>query len=263
VLGWPVSHSRSPAVQNAALAAAGLTHWRYQLLPAPRELFAELVIALPAAGFHGVNVTIPHKRAALALATAPTPRALAIGAANTLTFGTGGAIAADNTDAPALIAALPFGVAGRTALVLGAGGSARAAVWALLDAGAAQVWVWNRTHGRAQALCDELGGSPAERAGPADVLINCTSVGLDGSSSLEPLPVSAGDLGGYGCVVDLVYTATGTALIAQARARGIPTVDGLELLVGQGALSFERFTGMVASLGAMRAAAGGSYGAQT
>jgi shikimate dehydrogenase len=264
VLGWPVAHSRSPAIQNAALVAAGLGHWRYQLLPAAPELFTELVAALPAAGFHGVNVTIPHKRAALARATEPTARATAIGAANTLTFGAGGVVAADNTDAPALTAALPFSVAGRTALVLGAGGSARAAVWALLDAGAAQVSVWNRTRQRARALCDELGGSPVDRPAPADVLVNCTSVGLDGSSSFAPLPVAAGDLGDYGCVVDLVYAAAGTALIAQARARGIATVDGLELLVGQGALSFQRFTGIVPSLDVMRAAAaGGSYGAQT
>jgi shikimate dehydrogenase len=276
VLGWPVAHSRSPAIQNAALAAAGLRGWRYQLLPAPPELFAELVRALPGAGFRGANVTIPHKRAALELATDATARAAAIGAANTLTFGVGGAISADNTDAPALTGLLPFDVAGRTALVLGAGGSARAAVWALLDAGAARVGVWNRTRERAQALCDELGGSPSERASPADVLVNCTSVGLDGSSPFDRLPVSAGDLGDYGCVVDLVYTAAGTALIEEARARGIATVDGLELLVGQGALSFERFTGLAASLDAMRAAAGigaarhgtvapadGSYGAQT
>ena len=86
VVGWPVAHSRSPAIQNAALEAVGLTDWRYQLLPVPRELFAETVSALAGAGFRGVNVTIPHKEAALALATAPTARARAIGAANTLVF---------------------------------------------------------------------------------------------------------------------------------------------------------------------------------
>ena len=86
VLGWPVAHSRSPQIQNAALAAVGLEHWRYQLLPIPPELFEETVRALPAAGFRGANVTIPHKQAALALADAPTDRARAIGAANTLTF---------------------------------------------------------------------------------------------------------------------------------------------------------------------------------
>jgi shikimate 5-dehydrogenase len=136
VLGWPVAHSRSPAIQNAALAAAGLSDWRYQLLPAPPELFVEVVQALPAAGFRGVNVTIPHKLTALALATRPTDRASAIGAANTLVFESDHGVMADNTDAPALIAAVALELAGASALVLGAGGTARAAVWALNDAGA-------------------------------------------------------------------------------------------------------------------------------
>src|SRR5213078_707921 len=109
----------------------------------PPALFAETVRALPASGFRGANVTIPHKHAALALADEATPSARAIGAANTLSFA-GGRINADNTDAPGLIDALPFDPAGRTAVVLGAGGSARAVVWALLDAGAAEVLVWNR-----------------------------------------------------------------------------------------------------------------------
>jgi shikimate dehydrogenase len=247
-------------MHNAALAAAGLTGWRYQLLPVSPELLPETVAALPAAGFAGANVTIPHKSAALAIATAPTRRAAAIGAANTLVFGDGGEIAADNTDAPALIAALPLGAAGRTALVLGAGGSARAAVWALLDADAAEVRVWNRTARRARELCTNLGAVVAEHPGVADILVNCTSVGLDGSSPFGRLPLTAGDLADYGCVVDLVYAAGGTRLIGEASARGIPTVDGLELLVGQGALSFELFTGVAPSLEAMRAAvADGSY----
>jgi shikimate dehydrogenase len=259
VLGWPVAHSRSPAMHNAALAAAGLTRWRYQLLPAAPELFGELVRALPEASFRGANVTIPHKGAALALATASTDRARAIGAANTLTFETGEEIVADNTDAPALIAALPLAIAGRSALVLGAGGSARAAVWGMLNAGAREVRVWNRSTGRGRQLCDELGAAalgpaPAPADLRADVLVNCTSVGLDGSDPFDRLPVGADDLGEYGCVVDLVYTASGTALVAAAQKRGVPVVDGLELLVRQGALSFERFTGTPAPVDAMRAA---------
>jgi shikimate dehydrogenase len=259
VLGWPVAHSRSPAMQNAALAAAGLTRWRYQLLPAAPELFTELVRALRGANFRGANVTIPHKGAALALATAPTDRARAIGAANTLTFEPGEEIVADNTDAPAILAALPLAIAGRSAVVLGAGGSARAAVWALLDAGAREVRVWNRSTGRGRDLCEELGAAPlgpAPAAGElrADVLVNCTSVGLDGSDPFDRLPIGADDLAGYGCVVDLVYTAEGTALVAAAQERGVPVVDGLELLVRQGALSFERFTGRPAPVEAMRAA---------
>jgi shikimate dehydrogenase len=254
VLGWPVAHSLSPAIQNAALTAAGLGAWRYQRLPVPPELFAELARALPGAGFAGANVTLPHKRGALELAGDATPRARAIGAANTLSFDGDERIAADNTDAPALLASLPFPAAGRTALVLGAGGSARAAVWALLHAGAARVGVWNRTPHRARELCAELGGTPAPGAEPADLLVNCTSVGLDGSDPFDRLPVSAERLGDFGCVVDLVYTATGTVLIDRARERGVATVDGLALLIGQGALSFERFTGMAPSVDAMRAA---------
>jgi shikimate dehydrogenase len=247
VLGWPVSHSRSPAMHNAALAATGLTGWRYQLLPLPPDRFAETVRALPGAGFRGANVTIPHKRAALDLAAEATPRARAIGAANTLLLDE--RIAADNTDAPALIEVLPINPAGKTALVLGAGGSARAAVWALLDAGAAEVRVLNRTRERARALCDELGAVPVTEAAPADVLVHCTPVGMDGRA--EP-PVRVSD---YECVVDFVYGPTATPLIRAAREQRIPVVDGLELLVGQGALSFELFTGRQPPREVMRAAA--------
>jgi shikimate dehydrogenase len=254
VLGWPVGHSRSPAIQNAALAAAGLDGWRYQLLPVPPELLAELVPALSGAGFAGANVTIPHKQAALALAHVATPRARAIGAANTLTLGDDGRIGADNTDAPALLEALPFPIAGRTAMVLGAGGSARAVVWALLDAGAAEVRLWNRTARRAHDLARALGATAVAHPGSADLLVNCTAVGLDGSDPFDRLPLAPGDLTAYGCVVDLVYTVNGTVLVDRARAQGVAAVDGLELLIGQGALSFEIFTGLPASLEAMRAA---------
>jgi len=262
VLGWPIAHSRSPAIQNAALAAAGLDGWRYQLLPAPPELLAEIVRALPAAGFAGANVTIPHKRAALALAGAPTARARAIGAANTLTFGPGGEIGADNTDAPALVGVLPFSPAGRSALVLGAGGSARAAVWALIDAGASRVAIWNRTPERARRLAAALGAEAVSRAEPADVLVNCTAAGLDGGDPFADLPLGPADLVRYGCVADLVYTPAGTVLVERARELGVPTVDGLELLVGQGALAFERFTGVPAPVAAMRVAVGLSCSAR-
>ncbi len=241
VLGWPVSHSRSPAIQNAALTEIGLADWRYQLLPVPPELFAETVGALPGAGFRGANVTIPHKGVALSLADQASDRARAIGAANTLLFDDGRTWA-ENTDAPALIAALPLAAAGACCLVLGAGGSARAAVWALQDAGAREVLVWSRRFERAR----ELGGSPVKTTRPADLLVNCTPVGL------EELPV---DVGNYGCVVDFAYGDAETTLVAAARDRGIPTVDGLELLVHQGALSFELFTGHPAPLETMREAA--------
>ena len=256
VLGWPVSHSRSPAIQNAALRACGLAHWRYQLLPVSPALLTETVRALPAAGFRGANVTIPHKQAALELASEATPRARAIGAANTLLFDDD-LIDADNTDAPALIEAMPVPIEGRSALVLGAGGSARAAVWGLLDGGAAEVRVWNRTAERAVQLARELGATPVAVASPADVLINCTAVGLNASpATFKQLPVGADDLHGYGCVVDFVYREGGSELVRAARARQIDVIDGLELLVRQGALSFEQFTGRAAPLETMRAALG-------
>lgn len=258
VLGWPVAHSLSPAIQNAALRAARLDDWRYQLLPVPPGLLAETVRALPGSGFRGANVTIPHKQAALALAHSASPQARAIGAANTLVFGETGQIQAENTDAPALIDALPFSVAGLTALVLGAGGSARAAVWALADAGAREVRVWNRTAERAELLCAELAGEPVSVAEPADILINCTSSGLDAlDSTFKQLPIEADDLQRYRCVVDLVYSQTDTQLVQAARAQSVPVVDGLELLLGQGARSFELFTGVPASVDVMQAALGG------
>jgi shikimate dehydrogenase len=255
VCGWPVAHSRSPQMHNAALAAAGLDDWRYLRLPLPPELFAETVRALPATGFRGVNVTIPHKHAALALADRASDAARAIGAANTLTF-EDGAIAADNTDAPGLLAALPFSPAGRTALVLGAGGAGRAAAWALLSAGAADVAIWNRTAERARALAEDLGARAVEAPGAADIVVNCTSVGLhDPDATFKALPLHADELSAGSLVVDMVYRAGGTRLLEAARTRGARVVDGLEILVAQGAASFERWTGLEAPREAMRAAA--------
>jgi shikimate dehydrogenase len=253
VLGWPVAHSRSPQMQEAALAAAGLDGWTYQRLPVPPELFAETVRALEAAGFLGANVTIPHKEAALAVADEASEAAREIGAANTLTFA-GGSIQAENTDAPGLLRALSIDPAGRTALVLGAGGSARAAVWALRRAGAA-VRVWNRTPERARRLAHELGAEAVTQAAPADILVNCTSAGLDANDDqLKLLPVDVDDVAGYLFVADLVYRSGGTDLVAAARRHGVPVVDGLDVLVHQGALSFERWTGRPAPIDAMEVA---------
>ncbi len=248
-------------MHNAALAAVGLRDWRYQLLPVPPALFTETVRALPGAGFRGANVTIPHKHAALALADRLTDRARGIGAANTLLFEPDGSIVADNTDAPGMIASLPFSPAGRSALILGAGGTGRAALWALLDAGAAPVYVWNRTAARAEALCSELGGIPVQNAPAAELLIHCTSSGLDASdSAFKHVPMTADGLDRYECVVDFVYTnpaLAGTVLVQAARARSIPVIDGFELLVAQGALAFEQFTGHSAPVELMRDAARG------
>lgn len=257
VLGWPVAHSRSPAMHNAALAALGLSDWHYQRLPVPPEVFEETVTALPASGYVGANVTIPHKEAALALATEATAAARAIGAANTLTFAPdGGGIHAENTDAPGFLAALRGAGTepeGKTALVLGAGGSARGVAYALREAGAAHVAVWNRTFQRAVTIATELGVDAVDRPIPADLLVNCTSVGL-ADGEFKELPLDADSLGTYVTVADLVYRAGGTGLVAEAQHRGCTVVDGLEVLVRQGAMSFQSWTGLEAPLDVMRAA---------
>jgi shikimate dehydrogenase len=248
VLGFPVAHSRSPAMMAAAFAELGLD-WRYVKLPVPPERFAETARALPASGFRGANVTIPHKLAAHALADELTPAAAAIGAANTLTF-EDGRVLADNTDAGGLLDALGEDVRGRRVLVLGAGGAGRAAVWALRDAGA-EVAVWNRTPERARKLAGEMGVGHAEQPSrPADVLVNATSIGLHG----EDLPVELGPEPA-GVVLDLVYGAEPTALCRWAAAQGARVTEGLEVLVRQGARSLERWTGRAAPLDAMRRAA--------
>jgi shikimate dehydrogenase len=128
-------------------------------------------------------------------------------------------------------------------------------VWALRDAGAAEVRVWNRTAERARELSCELGATAVSEAAPADILINCTSVGLDGGDrDCEQVPVGPEQVSDYGCVVDFVYAPGDTALVRAARERAIPVVDGLDLLVRQGALSFERFTGRSAPVEVMRQA---------
>lgn len=258
VLGWPVSHSRSPAMHNAAFAALGMDGWRYQSLPVPPGLLAETVRALGGAGFAGANVTIPHKQAALELADSVSLAAREIGAANTLLFAADGAIAAENTDAPGLLEILPLEISRRSALVLGAGGSARAVVWVLLQAGA-EVSIWNRTPERAAAMAAELGARAVSSPSPADLLVNCTAVGLQQSASeaeaLNQLALSTDQVAGYPYVIDLVYAKTETPLLAAARRHGAHTVDGLEMLVAQGALSFSWWTGMQAPRDVMRAAA--------
>jgi shikimate dehydrogenase len=244
-------------MHNAALQATGLDDWEYLALPLPPPLFAETVRALPAVGFRGVNVTIPHKEAALALADSSSAAAQAIGAANTLTFEPGGAIVADNTDAPGLLEALRergIDVAGRSALVLGAGGAARAAVWALVGAGA-RVEVWNRTAARAATLARELGARHAATPGAAEIVVNATSVGLD--QNIDPfkaIPLKADTFEAGSCVIDMVYGSGETRFLEAASSRGARVIDGLEILVAQGVASFERWTGRMAPRQAMRGA---------
>jgi shikimate dehydrogenase len=243
-------------MHNAALAALGLHDWRYQKLPIPPDAFPATVRALEAAGFLGVNVTIPHKEAALAAADEATPTARAVGAANTLTL-KNGRILADNTDVDGLLRAIPpaHDPRGASALVLGAGGAGRAAVHALLAAGAADVQVWNRTPERAAALCRQIGGRAVTEPGPARLVVQCTSVGLTSSDHpFKGLPLNADAFGAGTCVIDMVYRDGGTDFLAAARARGADVVDGLEILVGQGAVALERWSGRSAPIDVMRRA---------
>ncbi|MGD9736751.1 MAG: shikimate dehydrogenase [Solirubrobacterales bacterium] len=264
VLGFPVGHSRSPAMQNAALAELGLSEeWEYGAIEVAPEEFEARVRELAAAGYVGANVTVPHKEAALALADSASEAASQIGAANTLSFAPGAetgvaTIAAENTDAGGLLASLPSPPHGKRALVLGAGGAARAVIWALVGAGA-EVAVWNRTPERAAAVTAELGGVDVTDPEPAgfELIVNTSAAGLHGEDPFAQLPLAPGDFRADQAVVDMVYGERPSALLAAAAERGAVTVDGLEILVQQGALSLELWTGRRAPLAVMRAAARG------
>jgi shikimate dehydrogenase len=256
VLGQPVSHSRSPAMHNAALAALGLaSEWHYEAIEVGPDRFEELVLALPAEGFVGANVTVPHKGSALAVADSLSEVAREIGAANTLTFESD-EIRAENTDASGFLAALPSSPAGGRALVLGAGGAARAIVWALGREGA-EVEVWNRSGLRSQNLCAELGGNAVAEPATSGygLIVNATTVGMRGEDALAELPLEPEGFGAGQVVVDLVYGAGPSPLLRAAAERGASTVDGVEVLVRQGALSLEAWVGVQPPLEVMREAA--------
>jgi shikimate dehydrogenase len=254
VLGHPVAHSLSPAMHEAGFAATG-RQGRYVACDVPPERLAAAVAGLGALGFAGCNCTVPLKEAACALADRRSPEAAATGSANTLAFRSG-EVFADTTDGRGLLRALReeagWEPAGCRALVLGAGGTARSVVAALRRAGA-EVAVANRTLERARRLAAEidprvtvlgLGGPELEAAlARADVLIHCTSVGMDGSSlplpaeALQALPATA-------LVCDVVYAPREeTPLLAAARARGLRTVGGIGMLAWQAALAWEVWFG--------------------
>jgi shikimate dehydrogenase len=258
VLGDPVSHSRSPAVQNAAIAALGLDAVYVGFHVAP-PAFAQAVRGLAALGGAGANVTLPHKEAAAALCDELSPEARAAGAANTLVFA-GGRIAGHLTDGLGMLDALrDRGVepAGHPALVVGAGGSARAAAAALLGAGAGPVRVLARRRAAGEELAVALSALGRVEVidslppGPLGVVAHCTPVGA--LTELEALPLPADALERMDIVCDFAYRADGspTPLVASGR----PSIDGLELLVRQGARSFALFFGAEAPLDAMRSAA--------
>jgi shikimate dehydrogenase len=258
VAGYPVAHSRSPQIHEAAYAALRIDA-EYQKLPVPPELFEETVRALPASGFHGINVTIPHKHAAADLADEASPTVQAVGAANTLTF-EDGRIIADNTDAPGMLSSIARPLGGAAVLVLGAGGTARAATWALQDAGA-EVSVYNRTAERAAKIADDLGVAMAFETGGGrvfDVIVNTTAVGMDAETdedaALAALGLDLAEIAPGATIVDFVYRDGGSPLTTACRAHGLTVVDGAELLVRQAALSFELWFGRPAPIEAMRSA---------
>lgn len=252
VVGAPVRHSLSPLIHNAWLEAAGIDGVYIALSPTP-ESFPALLEGLRGGAMQGLNVTLPFKEAALAAADRASARACRAGAANLVLFQPDGSIFADNTDGEGLLSAFAeqapgFDVAARPAVVLGAGGAARGAVAALLDAGVQEVRLVNRTVERAQALAGDLGAGVAvhewgelrEALNGAGAVINATSLGLAGK---EPLAVSLEGLQAGAVVMDMVYRPLHTAFLARATSMRFAAVDGLAMLIGQAAPSFEAFFG--------------------
>ncbi len=255
IMGWPVAHSRSPLLHGFWLAQTGVDG-AYLPLPVRPEDIEKALRALPALGFRGCNLTIPHKLAALRLADRVDPMARRIGAANTIVVAADGSLEASNTDAYGfrenLREMVPDWRPGAgPAVVLGAGGSARAVVAALSDCGVEEILLVNRTRSHAERIASDLASAAmritvhawreasAVQEG-AGLLVNTTSLGMVGEPPLDldltPLPRAAP-------VADLVYVPLETGLLAAARRRGHPVVDGLGMLLHQGRPGFEAWFG--------------------
>jgi shikimate dehydrogenase len=253
IMGWPVAHSLSPRLHGHWLRRHGIDG-AYVPLPVLPERLEQALRTLPTLGFAGVNLTIPHKEAAVSLVDRLAPAAARIGAVNTVVVEPDGTLTGDNTDGFGFVAALSESGVGwqataGPAIVLGAGGAARAVAVALLDAGAPEVRLLNRTPERAHALTAELGGpihavAWAERAEAlmdAALLVNTTSLGMHGQ---PPLVLALDALPRTALVTDVVYTPPITALLAAARARGNPVVDGLGMLLHQARPGFRAWFGV-------------------
>lgn len=253
VIGWPIGHSRSPRLHGHWLDRYGIDGAYLPLAVAPGRL-AAAVEGLTALGFRGANVTIPHKEEALSLCSRLTAQAKAIGAANTLVVEEDGLLG-DNSDGFGFIENLKEAAgwtpAGKRCLVLGAGGASRAVLWSLIDGGASEVVLTNRTFARAQGLAEEFKTevSPWEDRARVlkgmDLVVNTTSLGMQGQAALdlalERLPERA-------LVTDLVYTPLQTPLLAAAAARGNRTVDGLGMLLHQARPGFAAWFGVEAEV---------------
>lgn len=253
VMGWPVAHSRSPAIHGHWIRQYGL-NGNYVLLPVQPEHLGDAVRGLRALGFAGCNLTIPHKVAALALVDRVDPLAARIGAVNTLVVEQDGTLAGYNTDAygyiQSLLDAQPHWRADAGPItVLGAGGAARAILVALAERGAKEIRLCNRSLDKAQALAAEFGAPiraiPWEqRADALDgcaLLVNTTSLGMKGQA---PLEISLDQLPQHALVSDIIYVPLETPLLAAARARGHVAVDGLGMLLNQARPAFEHWFGV-------------------
>jgi shikimate dehydrogenase len=251
IIGWPAGHSRSPIIHNYWIRQHGIAG-EYRKEAVPPEEFAAFLAGLGERGYVGANVTIPHKEGALALST-PDARAQAVGAANTL-WRDGGTLRSTNTDVEGFLGNLDASAPGwdrglRRALVLGAGGSARAVLFGLIERGVPRIYLVNRTVDRAQALAQRFGAAvvpaPWEEAdallGGASLLVNSTSLGMKGQ---PPLSIDLAALPSTAVVADLVYLPLVTPLLAAARARGLVTADGLGMLLHQAVRGFSLWFGV-------------------
>jgi shikimate dehydrogenase len=248
ILGWPASHSRSPRLHGFWLQRHGVDG-AYVPLPVRPEDFAAAVRSLAALGFRGANVTQPHKEAAFAVCDEVAPGAARAGAVNTLVF-EDGRILGSNTDGFGFLANMAarapgWRAAAGPAVVLGAGGAARAIAAALLDAGCPLVTLVNRTVARAEALAAALGGPVAVATTPplagAALLVNTTSLGMAGH---PPLALDLATLPAGATVCDIVYIPRATPLLRDAAARGLAVVDGLGMLLHQARPGFEAWFGV-------------------
>ncbi|MFQ5783658.1 MAG: shikimate dehydrogenase [Alphaproteobacteria bacterium] len=253
IMGAPVRHSRSPRLHGYWLERYGIDGAYLPLAVAPEDLAAALH-ALPKLGFSGVNLTVPHKEAALRYMSELTATAQRIGAVNTVVVGADGRLAGDNTDAFGFIENLRetaprWRADAGPAVVLGAGGAARAVAVALADAGVGELRVVNRTMARAETLATDLGGpltaQPWEARNTAldgaRLLVNATSLGMAGQPVLD---IDLAGLAGDAVVADIVYVPLTTALLAAATERGLATVDGLGMLLHQARPGFAAWFGV-------------------
>ena len=259
IIGHPVAHSLSPAIQGAALRAAGVDA-TYERWDTPHAALPARIAALRAPDCLGANVTIPHKQNVLALLDEVPPLAAGIGAVNTV-VNDGGRLSGHNTDGGGFVAALReagFEPGGKRFLLVGAGGAARGIAFALREAGAASIAVSNRTAARAETLAAAVGAEAVPfdaPPAPYDCVVNCTSAGMHGSGAEDTLPCDPAAAGPATLVVDIVYAPEETPLLRAAREAGLPVLGGLPMLIHQGALAFELWTGRPAPLDAMREAA--------